>query len=480
MSLAQEYVGLETLFSSILTILTLADLGVGSAIVYALYEPLAKDDREAIKSLMRLFKRAYIVVGCIIIAIGLVLAPNIRILVGADAPNIGNLELYFFCFVLNTGISYFFSYKGSLIIADQKSYVVYIIQYSFAVLMSLAQLAVLLLAHDYLMFLACMIGSTLLQNICIAVKANRMYPYILEKNVKPIDPKILDDIKKNVLGLVMHKVAGAASTPVSNIVITGFVGLTATSLYGNYLLVVNALTRVVERLFDSLIASVGNLKSLESGERSYEIFKATLYVNAFLYAVLCGGLLCSFNAFIAIWLGESWQFPANIVVLIVLLFYAKGMRSAVQTFTSAYGLYWYTRWKAILEAVLLPLLSLILVGPLGIAGVLLAGIICFVCISTSYEAWAVYSHGFHRPLRRFVFAYVKYTAVTFTSVGIAYAICWVIPASGVLAFLLFGLIGVSVPSIIYLLIFGRSPEAKELLSQVKNVFEVVKGKVKRK
>ena len=109
-TLAQEFVGLETLFASLLTILTLADLGVGSAIVFALYEPLATDNKEVVKSLMRLFKRAYIVIGIVIIALGIILAPNVRLLLGADAPDIPLLEVYFFCFVLNTGISYFFSY----------------------------------------------------------------------------------------------------------------------------------------------------------------------------------------------------------------------------------------------------------------------------------------------------------------------------------------------------------------------------------
>lgn len=478
--LAQEYVGLETLFASVLTVLTLADLGVGSAIVFALYEPLARDDREAIKSLMRLFKRAYIAIGCVIIAIGLAVSPFIRFLLGDDAPSIPYLELYFFCFVLNTGISYFFSYKGSLIMADQKSYVVYLIQYSFSCVMAAFQVAVLLLTHNYLLFLACMIGSTLLQNICIAVKANKMYPFILEKDVRPIDPEVLDGIKKNVLGLIMHKVAGVASTPVSNIVITKFVGLATTSIYGNYLLVVNALTSVTSRLFDSVIASVGNLKESESEERSYEIFKATFFINAILFAMVCGGLLCSFNAFIAIWVGESWQFPLDVVVLIVLLFYVKGMRNAALTFTSAYGLYWYTRWKAVLEAISLPALAFILVFPLGIKGVLLAGVASSVCIATMYEAWAVYRHGFHRPLRRFAIAYVKYTAVSFASIALAYVICMLIPVGGIVAFFLYGFIGVAVPGAVYVLLFRSTPEFSELKRQVGGITGRFSAKFKKK
>ncbi len=474
--LAQEYVGLETLFSSVLTVLTLADLGVGSAIVFALYEPLAKGDCETIKSLMRLFKRAYIAIGCVIISAGLAVAPFIRFFLGGDAPDIPHLEVYFFCFVLNTGISYFFSYKGSLIMADQKSYVVYLIQYSFSCGMAAFQVAILLLTHNYLLFLACMIAATLFQNICIAVKANRMYPFILEKDVQPINPEVLDGIKKNVLGLIIHKIAGVASTPVSNIVITKFVGLATTSLYGNYLLVVNALTSVTSRLFDSVIASVGNLKSSESEERSYEIFKATFFINAILYAAVCGGLLCSFNAFIAIWVGESWQFPSDIVALIVLLFYVKGMRNAALTFTSAYGLYWHTRWKAVLEAVSLPVLALVLVGPLGIAGVLLAGVMSSVCIATMYEAWAVYRHGFHRPLRCFAFSYLKYSIVSFSSIALAYFICSLIPLEGVFAFVAYGGIGVVIPCGLYFVLFGRTQEFAELKRQANSVFGRISAK----
>lgn len=475
--LAQEYVGLESLFSSVLTILALADLGIGSAIVYSLYEPLAKDDREAVKSLMRLFKRAYVLIGVVIIAVGALLAPHIGVLLGSDAPEIPLLEVYFFCFVLNTGISYFFSYKGSLIIADQKSYVVYLIQYGFQLVLSVAQIAVLLLTKNYLLFLICMLASTLIQNICIAIAANKRYPYILEKNIEPIDKDVLSGIKKNMFGLIVHRLAGVASTPVSNLVITAFINLATTSLYGNYLLITNALTRIVDRMFDSIIASVGNLSVEASEDRQYEVFKTTLFINAFIYAVISGGLLCSCNAFVTIWVGEDWLFPSYVVVFIVLMFYVKGLRSTGLTFTSAYGLYWYTKWKAVLEAIFLPLLAVILVRPLGIVGVFLASIISSLCISTVYEAWAVYRHGFHKPLRDYARLFSIYLMTGLASVGIAFAICEILPLTGVLAFLVKGFIGVCVPGAVYVVLFGRSREFKECASIFRSISSKIVGKL---
>lgn len=467
--LAQVYVGLESLFSSILTILSLADLGVGSAIVFALYEPLANDDKETVKSLMRLFKRVYIAIGLVIILLGTLIAPNVEMLLGSDPPDIGYLKIYFLCFVLNTGVSYFFSYKGSLIIADQKSYVVYFVQYSVMILMCVAQIAVLLLTGSYLLFLTCMIGSTLLQNIIIVLVANKRYPYLKEKDVKPVDRQLINDIKKNVAGLMMHKVAGAASTPASNLIITNFVSLAATSLYGNYLLVVNALTNVLSKVFDSVVASVGNLGVLESKERQREVFDTTLFVNAFLFSVVSTGFLCCVNSFIVALFGAEWQFDVVTTSLIVLLFYVKGMRSASLSFTSAYGLYWYTRWKAVLEAVFLPLLALVLVFPLGINGVLLGCIISSLCISSVYEGWAVCRYAIEVPLRSYMLKLGKYMLFSLVVMFSLFVLCEMVPLTSWSGFFVKGLIGVSVSVVLWILVYGRTREWGEVLLILKRV-----------
>lgn len=469
-TLASEYVGLETLFTSLLTILSLADLGVGSAITFALYKPLAFDDRQQVKSLMRLFKRAYIVIGCVVIAAGACMTPFISGLLGSSAPDIPNLKLYFFCFVLNTGISYFFSYKASLITADQKNYVVSLIQYGFQIAMCGAQIAVLLVTGNYLLYLCCMIASTLLQNIVISHTANRLYPYLREKDIDPLDKGVLSSIKKNIVGLLMHRVAEVATTPTSNLIITAFVGLATTSLYGNYQLVTNALQRVVVKLFDSIIASVGNLSAKESNERQYEVFRTTFFINALIYGVVTGALLCAINPFIwGIWLGRDWVLPDLTVILLSLLFYFQGMRCAGQAFTSAYGLYWVTKWKAVLEAVSLPVLMLILVRPLGMNGVLLSGIISTLCISTVYEGWAVYRRGFDAPLRNYVKMFALYSVLDVGAILLGFWICSFIALPGLIAFLVDAVIGMAIPVAVLWLCFHRTREYAETRSIIKRV-----------
>ena len=247
--LSLEYMGLENLFSNVLTILSLADLGVASAIIFALYRPLAEENHEQVRAIMRLFRNVYVIIGLVIIAAGLALTPYIDVLI-KDTPDIPYLKLYFFMFVANTGISYFFSYKGCLIAADQKKYIVSLNQYAFQIVMCIAQIAVLFVTHNYFLFLCCMVGSTLLQNISISIIANRMYPYILKGKGKPkVDPETIDQIKKNTFAMVLHRVAGVANTPASSLILSSFVGIHAIALYGNYMLVVNSMTRVVESDF---------------------------------------------------------------------------------------------------------------------------------------------------------------------------------------------------------------------------------------
>lgn len=474
--LAQVFVGLESLFSSILTILSLADLGFGSAIVFALYEPLAKGDKESVKSLMRLFKRVYITIGIVIIILGAALTPNIRMLLGPDCPDIPMIQAYFFCFVLNTGVSYFFSYRGSLLMADQKSYVVYLITYAFQIVMCVAQICVLLLTQEYLYFLICMVSSTLLQNIVIAYVSGKRYPYLKEKDVKPIDKAVLHDVKQNIVGLFMHKIAGACSTPASNLIITNVVGIGVTSLYGNYLMIVNALTQVLTKVFDSLIASVGNLGVTESKERQNEVFHTTFFVNGMLYMIISCGFVCAVDPFIDFLAGSDWRLDPITVFLVVFLFYVKGMRDAALSFTSAYGLFWKTKWKAVLEAVFLPLLSLALAFPFGLNGVLIGCAISSLGISTIYEGWAVYKFGLERPLREYLFLFTKYLLLNTVTMAVLLFLCELVPLGGLLGFFVKGAFGVVVSAALWMLLYRKTREWDEC----RGIFDRILSKLKRK
>ena len=470
--LSLEYMGLENLFSNVLTILSLADLGVASAIIFALYRPLAEENHEQVRAIMRLFRNVYVIIGLVIIAAGLALTPYIDVLI-KDTPDIPYLKLYFFMFVANTGISYFFSYKGCLIAADQKKYIVSLNQYAFQIVMCIAQIAVLFVTHNYFLFLCCMVGSTLLQNISISIIANRMYPYILKGKGKPkVDPETIDQIKKNTFAMVLHRVAGVANTPASSLILSSFVGIQAIALYGNYMLVVNSMTRVVDQIFDAVVAPLGNLGVTESGERQYQVFKTCFFVNAFIAAFISIPMLCLFNPVITqIWLGPDYAFPEIVVVLIVLLFYLKEMRCAALSFTSAYGLYWYTRWKAVVETVVMLSLSLLLVLKFEVAGVVFAGIISTTCVSSIYEGYMLFKHGFKKSSKPYFARFYLYVGFTAILALVAWFGCAAVPDSlGMAGILVKLVVSVAVPVLGFWAVFRKTQEFAELKSMMMRIF----------
>lgn len=467
--LSMDYMGLENLFSNLLSVLALADLGVGTAITFSLYKPLAENDRAKVKALMRLFRKAYFIIGITIGLAGFAIAPFVQVFI-KDAPDVPYLNFYFLMFVLNTAVSYFFSYKGSLIAADQKKYIVSLIQYGFQGLMSIAQIVVLIATQNYFLFLVCMLASTLIQNIIIARTANKMYPYILGKDADLVDKETVSQIKKNTFALVLHRIATIASTPTSSLILSSFVGIQSIAIYGNYMLVINSLGRVIDQTFDAVVASLGNLGVSETGERQYEVFQTAFFINAFLCAMVCVPLVCLFNSLVGeFWLGSDYLFPFSIVCLLVLLFYLKGMRSAALSFTSAYGLYWYTRWKAVIETIVLLSLSIFLVMKLEVAGVVLAGIISTSLVSSIYEGYMLFKHGFKRPSRFYFRKFYFYVAVTLVIAIAGLMLCSLVPLYGIAGFAIKLVISLLVPFLSFCLFFHRTREFKEAYSMVSRV-----------
>jgi O-antigen/teichoic acid export membrane protein len=482
--LGQRYMDVQGLFTNVLVILSLSELGVGMAITYELYRPLADNDIPRIRSLMRLFKRAYLIIGVAIIGIGGALTPFIQHLInGTMSIPTHELQLYFFCFVLNSGISYFFSYKGALIIADQKKYFVLLYQYGFQIGMCVAQIIVLLLTRNYLLFLCCLLASTLLQNILTARKADRLYPYIKEKTaIEPIEPTTLQGIKKNIFALVLHRIATIASTPVSTLIVNSAVGTATVGMYYVYnSQIITGLFRIMDQAFDAIIASVGNLAVTESKERQTQVFKTTFFINALLYTITAVPLLCVIDVFVGdIWLDQSYVFPFSITALIVALYFLKGMRSAGLSFIQAYGLYWQTRWKAIIESVVLVSLCLILVVEYQIAGVVVAGLISTLLVSSVYEGVMLFKHGLKQSCRWYFLRLALYALVAFALSAVAYAVCALIPGEGIGVFFAKGFVALVIAAGGFTLVFFRTNEFHEFMDIIRRLFVRLRSGISRR
>ncbi len=474
MTLGEEYLGLSGLFSDILSMLSLAELGFGTSVTFSLYKPLATGDTEKIKSLMRVFKRAYQFVGAFILIAGMVLTPFLRVFlkeIPQDIPYT-DIQWIYILNVINSGGSYFFIYKATLLFADQKKYVEMIITIFAKVIAGILQIAVLLMTKNYFLYLTVMICATFLQNFLVSLQTDRIYPFLKEKEVKALGEEDKKTLKKNVSANVFHKVGYVAVYSTDSLLMAKFAGVAAVGLYSNYMLIRKALLNVIDLLFVSLAASMGNLNASESDERKREVYGYVFFFSAWMFGFICICLWCLFNPFISLWLGKEYLLSDLIVLLITANFYMYCMRMPVNNTKEAMGLFWNDRYKPIAEVAVNLVVSILLGRYLGIVGVLLGTLISTVTVPFLVEPYVVYRHGLKMKAYLYYLQYFKYTGITLLNCALTWWLCG-FTTSGIVGFLCKMLICAVVPNLVYLIIYGRTKEFRYIKE---TVLRIVRGR----
>lgn len=455
--LGAEYLGLNGLFTNIISILSLVELGIGPAIIYSLYKPLAENDLQKVKSLMHLYKKAYTLIGFIIFIIGLLIIPVLPFFVAGNA-NIPKLKLIFVLFVINAAISYFFSYKRNLIIADQYRYVATLYRYSFFLLLNVLQIFILFLTKDYVLFLIMMILCTLLENIFVARKADRMYPFLKDKKASKLDKRTIQEIKRNTSALIYHKIGGVVINSTDNVLISINLGVVWVGLYSNYLLIITALHTMIGQIFTAVTATLGNLVAVESKKKSLFMFQAIYLANFWIYGLSAICLFQLINPFINIWLGKKMLISMDVVSFILINYYIQGMRKTVLTFREASGLYWNDRYKPLFEVIINLVVSIVLVPYYGVSGIFIGTIVSTMTICFWLEPYVLYKHGFDSPLKPYFLKYIYFLFVVLVAGFINYEVTSLIAGDSIIAFIFRALISLSVPNVIFLMFFYRTKE----------------------
>lgn len=466
--LGSDYLGLNGLFTNILTVLSLAELGVGEAITYSLYKPLAQKDTYKCQMLMELYKKIYIVIGIFVFVVGVAITPLLPIFI-KDMPDISNINLIYILFVINTSISYFFSYKRNLIIADQNRYIATLYRYSFYFLLNVVQIVYLLIAKEYIGFLILQIISTFLENVLISVKADRMYPFLKNDRHIKLDSETKKEITKNTRAMMMHKIGTVIVNSTDNILLSSFVGLNAVGIYSNYYLVINALHTVLGQIFSSITASVGNLCASEGKEKQYDIFEKIYFIDFWIYSFSAICIFCLLNSFIKWWIGSEYLFTMDIVIVLVINYYITGMRKSVLTFREAAGLFYKDRWKPVFESIVNLVVSILLALKCGTLGVFLGTFISSVSVCVWVEPYILYKYGFKRKLREYFSEYFKYLFITIILAIICYALCSLIKLSGILEIMTKLMVCIIIPNLVLFLIYKRDEKFVYLIDLIKKL-----------
>lgn len=467
--LGSEYLGLNGLFSNVISMLGIVELGMGSAIIYNMYKPIAENNHEKIKSLMQFYKKSYRIITLIISIIGIMIIPFIKYIVDIESVTVGiNVYLVYILFLLETICSYILSYKRSMLYADQKEYITNIIHMGYTILVNTMQLTFLYFTHDYYLYLIIKVMMRLVENIVISSYVNRRYSYLLDNNVTKLDSKTEKDIFQKIKALFFHKIGTFIVSGTDNIIISKYLGLVTVGLYSNYYMIINAVQTVINHIIQATRASVGNLLVTESKTKQFDIFNKIRFVN---FWISCFSSICIFvimDSFITIWIGYKFVLPTKVLLVLVINFFIVSSRSTYGAFKEAAGIFYEDRFVPIIESLLNIVLSIIFVKKFGLMGVFMGTIASgLVLWCYSYPKY-VYNKLFGRKISDYIKETIYYFIIFILIAGFTYSLAILISFDNVyLQFISNVLIALIVPNVIMLLLFSKDENFKYFINMIK-------------
>lgn len=476
--LGEEYLGINGLFNNIISMLAIVELGIGPAIVSNLYKPLAENDQNKIKTLMAYYRKSYNLIGVLVLVVGVALMPFLKFFVKTtiNFTNPGGIHLIFLLFIFDAAFSYFYSYKRSLIQADQKNRIINIVHLICYFLMIVFQAIILFITKNYILFLIIKIFFRVLENVILSAIVDRGYKYLKGKADK-IKKEDKDNIFTKVKGLIYHKVGGYIVLGTDNIIISSFLGVGLVGLYSNYYLIINSLYTLYCQIFASLTASVGNLIVTETKEANFKVYKKVMFLNFWIYGFSSAAIYCMMEPFVTLWLGEKFLLSSPVLAILVMNFYMLGMRSGIGTFKDAAGIFHEDRFIPILESVINIVASLVFVKYLGMFGVFLGTFVSSLIVVFYSLPKFVFKKVFDKPVFEYFKLYFKYAFITVLGVvatwGAKSLLTPLLGQSAILALLVAVVLSAIVPNLVFILFFRNSEEFKYYV-------QIALSKVKRK
>lgn len=475
-TLSTVYLGVSSLFSNVLTVLNITELGIGSAIIFAMYSPLAKNDREKLKSLMRLYRNAYLIIGCVVFAVGMAITPFLPHLLKGSTDKV-DIYIIYYMYLAQSVLSYWlFAYKRSILEADQKNYIVLFLDCAANIVRYAVQISALIFLKrtpelSFYIYMAIGTVYSVASNLIIAKKVDKLYPFLLEKSVLPLDAEERKSIIKNTFALSISRVSATVNGSADSIIISAFISVSMVGLYSNYLTLTGAVMSILAIVFNSFTASIGNLYVTETKEKSKQIFNCLHFMYSWIYGFCSICFFVLLNPFIAsVWLGTDYLLPNLTVLTLAGDTLISGVIGAVSKYRDACGLYWQNRYRPLVTVTINVVLSILFVKEFGwgVPGVLFATIVSKLTGTIWIDPYVVFKYAFNEKPFRF---YLKYTLsillVVATALPIA-AVSRMMPVNSLAAFFERIAMCLVFPNFIWYLLLRKTKEYEyfEVLAKV--------------
>lgn len=474
--LGSEFLGLNSLFTNIISMLCIAELGIGNAIVFYLYKPLHENNVTLINSLMCFYKRAYRIVALVVFVIGLILMPFLHLFIGSTNLSV-NIYIIFSLFLLDACVSYLLSYKRSILYADQKNFVINIVHLICVLLMNVIQILILVLYKNFIFYLIIKIIFRLLENLVISTYVDKNYSYLTNKDVSKLDSSILDDIKKKVRALFVHQIGAFCVNGTDNLIISKFLGLVYVGLYSNYFLIINSISSLFSQTFSAVTSSVGNLLVSENIKKSLSVFKRMNFINLWFSTFTMVCIYVLMNDFICLWIGDEYLLSKSILFVLCCNYFLQTMKRSVTIFKDAAGIFYEDRFVPFLESGVNLVFSILCIKFTGLIGVFI-GTLLSVCVLHFYSYPKYVYNGLFGENK---FDYCKLTIKNiFISLTVLFISSLVISLFNCVNSLIFRfafkiVTVIFLPNIIMLILFFRTNIFKECINYIKIVLDKKEG-----
>ncbi len=471
-----KYLGLTGLFTSVLQVLNLAELGVGNAMVFSMYKPIAEDDQETICALMNLYRKYYRIIGLVIGCVGLVLTPFVPRLISGKIPSELNIYVLYLMNLLSTVLTYWlFAYKNCLLQAHQRVDVTSILTIITNSIQYGIQLFVVICLKNYYLYVLVIIITQVLNNIMTAYVVGKMYPQY--KAVGNMDKQFTRKINGRIRDLFTGKLGGVVLNSVDTIVISAFLGLAVLAVYQNYYFILTSVIGFVETILQSMTAGLGNSFVIETKEKNYKDFEKFTFMFCWLIGFCTCCFLCLYQPFMKIWVGDGMMLKFSAVICFCIYFYVYEVNRFINIFKDAAGLWHEDRFRPLTAAVVNLICNLIMVQFWGIYGVLFSTVISLLGVEIPWLLYNMFTVFFERSLAsRYIKQLMKYTGVVIVVGMITLYICNLFYLGKWVTLLLRLGICIVLPNLLFLLVYFKSPYFRTSIQMVdkitKNKFQI--------
>lgn len=470
-SLGAEYLGLSGLFTSVLQVLNISELGLGSAIVFSMYKPIAENDNAKVCAMLNLYRKIYLIIGTIILIVGLLILPFLDVLIKGDIPNDINIYYLYLMYLGNTVVSfYLFAYKSALFSAFQRNDIISKRNTCISFLVGLLQIFFIYLFRNYYLYVLMILLGTISTNIINAYYANIMYPDIVCKG--SISKEDKSELKKRVIGLLSYKIYSVIYTSVDIIVVSSFLGLVNLAVFNNYFYIQVAITRFLSVISSSITAGVGNKMITNTANDNYSDFINIVFARGWLVSWCSICLLCLYQSFMTIWVGNKLMFTIDTVILLVIQFYVSQIANVTYTYREAAGLWWEDRYRPLISTLMNISLNILLVNYIGINGVVISTVLCSTLINIPWGTFVLFSKYFKRSAMEYYKNLFYYSIITLLTGIVTYYCCELINIQGVGELIFKFALCLLIPNIIFTIIYNNCLEFHFVKDRIKRIIHL--------